>query len=72
LLELATILEEKHLNCKNIEKENIKFQGISSNVDKFMQGYDKSKESALELIYYIDKNFEINSFMTEKLIELAK
>ncbi|TDT68021.1 hypothetical protein EV215_1741 [Hypnocyclicus thermotrophus] len=72
LLELAIILEENHLSYNIIEKENIKFQGISSNVNKFMQGYNKSKESALELIYYINKNFELNSFMTEKLIELAK
>lgn len=39
---------------------------------KFRQGYDKNKESALEMIQFLAKNYEINAYLLGKINELLE
>lgn len=73
VLELATYLEEKSLVNEDIFSNERRFEQIYPNISKqlpnFIQGYDRCEESALEIIKFIEKYFEINLIMKNAILE---
>lgn len=49
-----------------------RFQSISKHLHKFLQGYEKNKESALEIVKFLEDHFELNSSIKEEIIKLCK
>lgn len=41
-------------------------------INKFLQGYDKTPESAEEIIKFLEANYEVNSFIGEKIHNLIR
>jgi len=73
VLELAAYLEEKSLVNEDFFSNERRFEQIYPNISKqlpkFIQGYDRSEESALEIIKFIEKFFEINLKMKNAILE---
>ena len=47
-----------------------RFPGMAKLLPEFLQGYEKNRESALAILSYLEKNFEINPAMKQAVIEL--
>lgn len=61
----------KDIYSKERRIEN-RFPWLSEYMSKFLQGYDKTKESARELINYLDEKYKVNKFMKETILKLCE
>ncbi len=76
LIELLDYIKKEENSSKrdlfsNERRVEQRFQDIKNYLSTFAQGYDKTKESAIAIINFIDSNFKINSFMKEKILNLC-
>lgn len=76
VLELASYIEEKSYNSVDIFSQERRFEQIYPNISKqlpkFIQGYDCCYESAIEIIKFIEKHFELNNKMKNIILDLCK
>lgn len=76
VMEMAPYIEKEHhdfVDPFGIERrfEN-RFPQTSQKLPKFIQGYNRSKESALELLSFLESNFEINGLIAVEIRELCR
>lgn len=50
----------------------LRFPGIAALLPEFLQGYEKNRESALAVLSFLDKHFEINVPMKRAVLRLCK
>ena len=50
----------------------LRFPGITKLLPEFLQGYEKNRESALAILSFLDKHFEINASMKAAVLRLCK
>jgi hypothetical protein len=48
-----------------------RFPGIAARLPQFMQGYERSCESALAILAFLEEHFEVNPFLKAAIIRLA-
>jgi hypothetical protein len=49
-----------------------RFPGIAQLLSQFLQGYDRNRESALAILFFLDQNFEINPRMKGEISRLCQ
>lgn len=62
-------LKDPFQNERRFEK---RFPSLTEFLPKMMQGYEKSPESALAILVFMDSHFQINTFMRDKIINFSK
>ena len=74
VLELACYIEQKNHNNVDIFSNERRFEQIYPNISKqlpkFIQGYEHCQESAIEIIKFVEKHFEINNKMKTAILAL--
>lgn len=75
LLSLSNLIEDevdyykdKYQNERRYEK---RYPKTARQLSEMIQGYDKSPQSAIKIVEFIDQNFEINQAMKKVIIDLA-
>ena len=48
-----------------------RFPAIADHLPQFMQGYDRSIESAQAILAYLDAHFEVNAALKARILELC-
>ncbi len=48
-----------------------RFPGVGAHLPDFMQGYDRSPESARAILAYLDAHFQINQAIKQRILELC-
>jgi hypothetical protein len=75
LLELAPHIEHElnvhHDTFDNDRRFEQRFPHIAAHLKDFMQGYEKSPQSARAILQYLEQHFEINPFIKNSIKELC-
>lgn len=76
LVASANFLYEEEKDFKDKFQHERRFENrfplLGEFLPKFIQGYDKTVESALEILKFIEKNYKVNPFIKQEIINLAK
>ena len=75
VLELAAMIEVEgsaHKDQFMVERRfETRFPGIAASLPDFIQGYDRSRESARAILQFLDQHFEINAAMKQAILDLC-
>lgn len=76
IIDLAESLEEERPDMRDLFSKERRFESrfpvISKELPKFIQGYEKSCESAKEIMLFLEKHFEIDLFFSKLIYRLCK
>jgi hypothetical protein len=75
ILELADIIESARGSPKDIFATERRFEqrhpGISRQVAAFLQGYERNRESALAILTFLERHFDVNTDMAAAIRKLC-
>lgn len=76
ILELAELIEKAQPSLTDPFSLDRRFEqrypGVASELPKFIQGYDRCYQSAIEIIVFVEKHFQINKKMKERVLALTR
>lgn len=76
VLDLISLLEQNEQDYPDIfdngRRIESRYPKYISQLNKFVQGYDKTPESARSILDFIDGNYEVNKCIKSKILELIK
>ncbi len=76
IVELSAMIEAEHAAPRDIftgeRRYEQRFPGIAAHLPEFMQGYDRSIESARAILEFLDAHFEINPAMRQAILDLCE
>jgi hypothetical protein len=49
-----------------------RFPGVAARLPQFMQGYERSPESARAILAFLDEHFEVNAAIKQRIVELCE
>lgn len=75
VLDLAATFEAEgsaHKDLFMVERRfEFRFPGVAAALPDFIQGYDRSRESARAILQFLDQHFEINPAMKQAILDLC-
>jgi hypothetical protein len=75
ILELSTLLEKETGIAKDMFTQDRRFEqrfpGVSKNLPDFVQGYERSCESALAILGFLEQHFDVNQAIAAAIRELC-
>ena len=76
IIELSEKIEQEQSAFKDIfmneRRYEQRFPSIAANLPLFIQGYERSIQSAKAILFFLDTYFEVNSFMKDKILQLCE
>jgi hypothetical protein len=55
----------------NERRFEARFPGIAAALPDFIQGYERSRESARAILNFLEQHFEINAAMKQAILDLS-
>jgi lincosamide nucleotidyltransferase B/F len=75
VLDLAETIEAEgsaHKDLFMVERRfESRFPGVAAALPDFIQGYDRSRESARAILHFLEPHFEINATMKQAILDLS-
>jgi lincosamide nucleotidyltransferase len=75
VLDLAGTIEAEGSAHKDLfmteRRFEFRFPGVAAALPDFIQGYDRSRESARAILQFLDQHFEINPAMKQAILDLC-
>jgi len=75
LLKLAEYIEPEQNVTRDIFTNERRFEGrypgVASEVPSWLQGYERNRESALAILSFLERHFEVNKVMAESIRSLC-
>lgn len=76
VLELARLLEQEQPHFKdefvNERRFEQRFSKIAAHLPNFVQGYERTPESALAILEFLEQHFEVNAAIAKEIRSLGK
>lgn len=71
---LISLLEEVQIDCSDhldpARRLEFRYPRMSKDFSSYIQGYDKTPESALAILEFLDNNFEVNECIKTNILSL--
>ncbi|MBI5670018.1 MAG: hypothetical protein HZC41_18645 [Chloroflexi bacterium] len=75
IVELSAMIEAEHRAHRDVfapdRRYEQRFPGISAHLPEFIQGYERSIESARAILAFLDEHFDVNPAMKQAILELC-
>lgn len=75
IIELSSMIEAEHPADRDVfvpdRRYEQRFPGISARLSEFVQGYNRSIESARAILTFLDEHFDVNPAMKQAILKLC-